>query len=83
MPITQIEENIRYLTDADGNKTDVIVPVELWEKVLEALQISSGLDPIDEQEPKSQILADFQKALQEAQSGQTLPISELWQDIEM
>ena len=82
MSMTQIESSIRYVTNADGEKTDVLVPVELWEKLLEILRANSGLDPIDEQEPNSKILADLQTAAQQAKAGATFPVSELWQDIE-
>ena len=82
MSITQIESSIRYVTNADGEKTDVLVPVELWEKLLDMLRVDSGLDHIDEQEPKSQILADLQTAAQQAKAGQTFPVSELWHDLE-
>ena len=80
MTITQIETSIRYLTDVSGEKTDVLIPVELWEKLLEFVQSASGLDPIDELEPNSQILADIETSIREIKSGQTFPISELWQD---
>lgn len=82
MTTSQIEANVRYLINANGEKTDVIVPVELWTKLLEVLHSESGLDPIDELEPNSQILADFQTALRQVESGQTFPISELWKGIE-
>jgi hypothetical protein len=34
---------------------------------------SSGLDPVDENKPKEQLLADLQEALRAAASGQPLP----------
>ncbi|MDJ0707130.1 MAG: hypothetical protein QNJ46_27965 [Leptolyngbyaceae cyanobacterium MO_188.B28] len=76
MSITQIESSIRYVTNADGEKTDVLVPVELWDKLLEILRMNSGLDPIDEQEPNLKILADLQTAVQQAQAGNTYPVEE-------
>ena len=82
MTPAQITTQVRYLTNADGEKTDVLIPVDLWESLLEILQVNSGLDPIDEQEPNSQILTDLQTATRQAQAGQTFPISELWQDIQ-
>jgi hypothetical protein len=41
----------------------------------------SGLAWIDEQEPKAQILANLQESVRQATAGQTLPVSELWDDI--
>lgn len=76
------DSGIRYLTNEAGEKTDVLVPVDVWEKILERIQVDSGLDPVDEQEPDSQILADFQLSLQQANQGQTSPISELWEGVD-
>ncbi|ADI62803.1 hypothetical protein Aazo_0170 ['Nostoc azollae' 0708] len=36
---------------------------------------------IDEQEPKAQILADLQESVPQVTAGQTLSVSELWEDI--
>ena len=79
---TPINSGVRYLTNDAGERTDVLVPVDMWEKILSRLQADSGLDPIDEQEPTSQILADLKTSIQQAKLGQTAPISELWDGIE-
>ncbi|MGB7413942.1 MAG: hypothetical protein WA902_07015 [Thermosynechococcaceae cyanobacterium] len=81
MTSSQLDTQVRYLTNAAGEKTDVLVPVDLWESLLALLPTNSGLDPIDELEPNSQILADFKAATQQAQAGQTFPLSELWHDL--
>ncbi len=82
MAITQIEHLIRYVTNADGETTDVLVPVELWQQLMNAINSDtvSGLAWIDEQEPKAQILADLQESMQLATAGQTFPVSQLWED---
>ncbi|XWK88119.1 MAG: hypothetical protein U7127_28705 [Phormidium sp.] len=83
MTISEIENRIRYLTNAAGETTDVLVPVEIWQKLMDSLNPNaSGLAWIDEQEPKAQILADLQESLQQAAAGQTFPVSELWDNIE-
>jgi len=83
MTISEIENRIRYVINAAGETTDVIVPVELWQKLIDSLNPNaSGLDWIDEQEPKAQILADLQESLQQAAAGQTFPVSQLWDNIE-
>ncbi len=38
---------------------------------------ASGLSPIDENEPKAQILADLQEFIRAAKAGKTYPISQL------
>jgi hypothetical protein len=81
MPIAQTENLIRYVINPDGKTTDVIVPVELWQQLINSVDTDSGLAWIDEQEPKAQILADLQESLRQAATEQTFPVSQLWQDI--
>jgi hypothetical protein len=83
MAIEQIENLIRYVTNAEGKTTDVIVPVEIWQQLINSVDVDSdsGLAWVDEQEPKAQILADLQESLRQAATGQTFPVSQLWQDI--
>ncbi len=40
--------------------------------------MGSGLRPIDEDEPKAQILADLTQAVRSTKAGETFPVSELW-----
>jgi hypothetical protein len=84
MIIAQIESQIRYVTNINGERTDVLVPVELWQQLINYINSDnvSGLAWIDEQEPKAQILADLQESVRQAAAGQTFPVSELWDDIE-
>jgi hypothetical protein len=65
MPIANIETLIRYVTNAEGKATDVLVPLELWQQLIHSLNTDnvSGLAWIDEQEPKEQILADLQESV--------------------
>lgn len=83
MSIGQINSQIRYVTNADGETTDVLVPIELWQQLISYINPDnvSDLALIDEQEPKAQILADLQESLRQASAGQTFPVSELWDDI--
>ena len=81
--MNQIESLICYVTNTEGKTTDVIVPVEIWQQLINFLDVDadSGLAWVDEHEPKAQILADLQESLQQAATGQTFPLSQLWQDI--
>jgi hypothetical protein len=83
MIMAQIENQIRYVTNADGETTDVLVPVELWQQLISSINSdnASGLAWIDEQEPKAQILADLQESVRQVAAGQTFPVSELWNEI--
>ncbi len=40
MIMAQIENQIRYLTNADGQTTDVLVPVELWQQLSPLVSLS-------------------------------------------
>jgi hypothetical protein len=82
MPIANIETLIRYVTNAEGKATDVLVPLELWQQLLHSLNTDnvSGLVWIDEQEPKDQILADLQESVRLAEAGKTFPVAQLWED---
>jgi hypothetical protein len=75
--------NIRYITNSEGKTTDVIIPVEIWKKMIISLDTKSGLAWIDEQESKEEILADLKESIQDAKAGKTFPIDELWDDIEV
>ena len=37
MTIAQIENLIRYVTNAEGKATDVLVPLELWQQLIHSL----------------------------------------------
>ncbi len=82
--MTQIESQIRYVTNAHGETIDVLIPIELWQQLVSSVNSDniSGLAWIDEQEPKLQILADLQESVRQAAAGETFPVSELWDDIE-
>ena len=82
MLIAQIEKLIRYVTNVEGKTTDVLIPLEIWQQLVNALNTGSisGLAWIDEQEPKEQILADLQESVRLAAAGQTFPVSQLWED---
>ena len=81
--MTKIENQVRYVTNVDGKTTDVLVPLELWQQLINSINSDhvSGLAWIDEQEPKAQILADLQESIAQVAAGQTFPVSELWDDI--
>jgi hypothetical protein len=90
MNISQIE-NIKYITNDRGDKIEAVIPIELWYQLLakispaelsERNRDESGLDPLDEYEPKSQILADLQASIRAVKAGDVYPVSQLWQDLE-
>jgi hypothetical protein len=92
MNISQIE-NIKYITNDRGDKIEAVIPIELWYELLAKIPSAelperdrdrdeSGLDPIDEYEPKSQILADLQVSIRAVKAGDVYPVSQLWNDVD-
>jgi hypothetical protein len=88
MNITQLENTVKYITNSQGEKTEVIIPIELWNSLLQTMipneiyPTASGLSLIDEDEPKAQILADLQESIRAARAGETYPISQIWDEID-
>lgn len=83
MANSPLENRVRYVTNAAGETTDVLVPIDLWQQLVNALpDPTSGLLWVDEHEPNTQILVNLQASLRQAATEQTYPISQLWDDIE-
>lgn len=83
MNFSQLETQVKYVSNASGETTEVIIPVALWQMLMDRLMPRlDGLDPIDENEPKDQLLADLQESLKAAIEGNHRPISELWEQLE-
>ena len=88
MNISQITTDIKYITNAQGEKTEVIIPIYVWNSLIQSLSVSelyttdSGLSPTDEDEPKSQTLADLQASIRGSRAGEVYPVSQLWDDME-
>ncbi|MBW4692817.1 MAG: hypothetical protein KME27_13760 [Lyngbya sp. HA4199-MV5] len=77
-----IQQLVQYVTDSQGTQTGVVVPIALWEKILEALdREEEGLSSIDEDEPKGRILADLEDAVRSARSGMVYSLDQLWDQV--
>jgi hypothetical protein len=88
MNISQIE-NIKYITNDLGDRIEAVIPIDLWYELLGKISPAelsereeSGLDPIDKNEPKSQILEDLQESIQAVKAGDVYPVSQLWNDLD-
>jgi hypothetical protein len=84
-------EKIEYITNDRGDKIEAVIPIELWHELvakIPSIELSerkrgdSGLDPIDEYEPKSQILADVQASIRAVKAGDVYPVSQLWNNLD-
>jgi hypothetical protein len=86
MNISELQTLVKYISNAQGEKTEVIIPIAVWNSLLQKItsielySTLSGLNPVDENEPKTQILADLQESIRAAKAGETYPISQLWED---
>ncbi len=77
MNINQIKDNIRYVTNEEGEKTDVLIPLDLWETIV--LQLTNKEEIEDSRE---EILNDLKQSILDGKKGKTFPLEELWQEIE-
>lgn len=74
---------VKYVTNIEGQTTEVLIPFELWQQLLVNLKGSdSGLAWIDEHEPVAQLLVALQSSLKQSAAGQTFPLQQLWEDFD-
>lgn len=76
MNIDTLKNQIRYLTNQEGKPTDVLIPLTIWENIIEKLNLLST----DEIDSKAQLIADLKQSLRDARDGKTYPLEELWED---
>lgn len=79
MNIDTLKNQIRYLTNQEGKPTDVLIPLTIWENIIEKLNLLST----DENDSKAQLIADLKQSLRDARDGKTYPLEELWEDSEL
>ena len=79
MNIDTLKNQIRYLTNQEGKPTDVLIPLTIWENIIEKLNLLST----DENDSKAQLIADLKQSLLDARDGKTYPLEELWEDSEL
>jgi hypothetical protein len=77
MNVTQAIKLVKYVADANGNKTDVLVPVEVWEAILAAWK--ETIERLEDRED----LEIFQEWLQLRDAGQveTISLEDLEQEL--
>jgi hypothetical protein len=51
MKILDALESARYVTDPQGRKTDIVIPLETWKKLLQSFQ--SLLERLEDQEDRA------------------------------
>ena len=84
MTIADLSKLVQYVTNTNGETTGVLVPLKVWENLLESWQnLADQLEQIDEAEPKEKILQNLKDSLRQTKAGQTFPISELWEEIDV
>jgi hypothetical protein len=74
MTTTEAQALVKYVTNAKGQTTDVLVPLAVWEALLESNALE---DPSPEE-----IAASLHRSLDDIQSGKTKPLAELWASLD-
>lgn len=74
MALTEARALVKYVTNADGQTTDVLVPIDLWEALLDACDLENP-------EPEA-IAASLHRALEDVHAGKTKPLAEVWDSLD-
>jgi hypothetical protein len=74
MTATEAQALVKYVTNAEGHTTDVLVPLSVWEALLEGSTLE---DPDAEA-----IAASIERGLRDIKAGRTKPIAELWASLD-
>jgi len=78
MIINILKDKIKYLTNEEGKKTDVLIPLALGENILQNLPLELEIE--EENDHKTQLIADFKQSLLHARDGKTYPLEQLCND---
>lgn len=78
MNIDTLKDQIRYLTNEEGKNTDVLIPLSIGENILQNLPLE--LEVEEENDHKTQLIADLKQSLLDARDGKTQPLEQLWED---
>lgn len=76
MNIDTLKNKIRYLTNEEGETTDVLMPLAVWENILQTLNLATT----EESDSKAELIADFKQSLLDARDAKTFPLEELLHD---
>lgn len=82
MTVEQLQSLVKYVTNAQGQNTEVLVPIEIWESLLISFQALDSESDFDiDSDSNEQILFDLKDSLHQAQVGQTFPLANLWDGV--
>jgi hypothetical protein len=77
MKISESLESARYMVDPKGNRTDVVIPFETWQKMLEAWE--RLIERLEDQEDRA-VLQEW--LVRRASGGKdTVPLAELEKEL--
>jgi hypothetical protein len=74
MTVTEAQALIKYVTNAEGHTTDVLVPLSVWEALVES-------STVEDPDPEA-IAASIQRGLGDLKAGRTRPVAELWASLD-
>jgi hypothetical protein len=74
MTLAEAQALIKYVKNLDGQTTDVLVPLSVWQALLDS-------NTLEDPEPEA-IAASLHQSLEDIRFGKTKPISELWASLD-
>lgn len=80
MNINSLHKNVRYLTNPQGEQTDVLIPLSLWETILAILESPHGA--IKLRESWEEQMNPNPSSGGTPQGGKMFPLCELWEDLD-
>jgi hypothetical protein len=74
MTVAEAQALIKYVTNAEGQTTDVLVPLSVWEALVES-------STVEDPDPEA-IAASIERGLLDLKAGRTKPVAELWASLD-
>jgi hypothetical protein len=74
MTVAEAQALIKYVTNAEGQTTDVLVPLSVWEALVES-------STVEDPDPDA-IAASIERGLLDLKAGRTKPVAELWASLD-
>ena len=74
MTTIEAQTLVKFVKNAAGQTTDVLVPLEVWEALLENYELANP-------DPES-IAESLHRGLEDIKAGRTKPLAELWANLD-
>ncbi len=81
MAVANFDQFVEYVTNTDGDCVGVFVPIAVWEEFKRGWQALVNAQ-MDDDEPNEILPTELKESIRQATAGETLPLSELWTDLD-